>query len=235
MPIICENIGVAYFNIPKCASTSLKSYFYEIKTGQPRPSVLDVKNRERYIRYMASPFEKINWQDYEGYDKIAVVRHPVRRIVSFYNDKIVRRKHVQNKIGKIKVKAALKAHNLPIVPDFDTFVNHFDKYRFASWVVRGHTYPLSYFLGTDPSIFTTIYGMHELHLLHQFILSRGGSQGVEFYHKNSVKMNEKRRLRLEDVTASTRARLCARYAEDLEIFGQYFETDTEQLISPKGG
>ncbi|MBC6442781.1 MAG: sulfotransferase family 2 domain-containing protein [Rhodobacteraceae bacterium] len=175
MALLYTNLGVAYFPVPKCASSSLKFCLHEANTGLA-PKRQDLR---KHIRMRS--FAQTNLQELEGYEKMAVVREPVARLKSCYADRILRRhlmpeshpdkRYIKHHEGE---ERKLKSCNLPEYPDFQTFADHFEEYRDISRVVRNHTPVLSHWLGSDPLFFDAIFDFGALPALEEWLRTRGG-------------------------------------------------------------
>ena len=76
--IVIPPAGIVYWYVPKCACTSLKAFFADVMGLS-------------YDDPHAAPFQVIGdgqLAPYWHWDHIAVVRHPLDRLVSLYRDKI---------------------------------------------------------------------------------------------------------------------------------------------------
>ncbi|MBC6442134.1 MAG: sulfotransferase family 2 domain-containing protein, partial [Rhodobacteraceae bacterium] len=187
MAILYDNLGIAYFPVPKCASTSLKYCFYEANTGL----VAKKQNLLKKIYIKMQSFAGTNLQELEGYERMAVVRDPVARLKSCYREKILRRyiNFENNPDGRTHYlryhdgeEKKLKSCNLPEYPDFETFVEHLEEYRGISAKIESHSRSLSYWLGSDPLFFDAIFDFSALPELGEWLQSRGGG-GAKTHHR----------------------------------------------------
>jgi len=227
MTLLCNTLGVAYFPVPKSASTTLRHYFHEIDTGMKwirgkegvGPHLLPLGPGA----HVPVPFAKTNLQELEGYETMAVVREPVARLISCYSHHIV--------IKPRGLKRISEKYNLPECPDFATFVDHLASYRTVSRRIRSHSHLLSHWLGSDLSFFDAIFDFAALPVLGEWLQSRGG--GPITHHRN--KSARKRGIPPGHVTctASAIAKIREFYAEDYALFGHIFGSETGHF-SPAG-
>ncbi len=93
-------------------------------------------------------------QDYFGF---TVVRDPLKRLLSLYTDRIIKRRDLS------RCKTILRGQaDLAIDPDPDYFFENFDAYVRASSVVKHHGLPMEVFTGTDLTVYDRIYRIEEL-------------------------------------------------------------------------
>ena len=154
MAAIVDDLRIAYFPIPKCACSSVKTVFYQLKFGRE----FDPKryNDVGYIHriFQSFKFERSFSEVPSEYQKIAVVRDPIERFLSaFYNRVVARESDRAAEFAKAGVA-------LP--RDVNDLVNRLEECRSVSQDIHRHTLPMAFFLGSDASYFTRLFYVSEL-------------------------------------------------------------------------
>ncbi|MBT0959469.1 sulfotransferase family 2 domain-containing protein [Alphaproteobacteria bacterium KMM 3653] len=217
MVVVCKKAGLAYFSIPKCACSSLKIFFHEVETGKTwRETKKEyiARNEPKTIHeeYPPEPATQDLWDRVEGYDKICVVRGPVSRLLSCYNNKVVEEKVLSRPV----VRSRLVAAGLPHQPDFETFVDNLDGYQEISKSIARHSQPLEHWLGSDADRFTKIFSMKGLSEFGDWMKQRVADV-PELRHSNRSKGGTKP----AQIDPAVRQRIKSRYASDIEVYGPW--------------
>lgn len=176
MAILFEKIKIAYFDIPKVASSSVKLALHEIETGE---SLLDKENIEGAIHWIY-PSRRIHGKSdhllYRDYWKFAIVRDPLKRLMSAYSNRIVY--HKDQYRGKLSRTRSLLL-GIPLEPEINTFFTSLKRYRLQSGSVRHHTNLAEYHIGKTLSNLDAVYPIEKIDLLAAEIEKRTGKR-VEF-------------------------------------------------------
>ncbi|WP_118134317.1 sulfotransferase family 2 domain-containing protein [Oceanicella sp. SM1341] len=149
---------IVYFPIPKVASTSLKHVFHVANTGRA-PDEGEEKVKAHGEGYQSTRFHRVELGRFDGWTKLAVVRDPIKRIISAYTNRVLQRKVLSEKHVS---PAAAEALDVPLNPSLRQFVFKIDQYRALSAPIRNHTDPTASFLGPDLGWFDRIYRLEEL-------------------------------------------------------------------------
>jgi len=207
---------LTYLSVPKCACTSLKLFLFEVENDfRFRRFKVNRKTYGIHNLVRSIPFGKLPQERITGHHKIAVVRHPVGRIVSCYESKIL--SGGQHQVKGIDETEFLDA-GLPLLPSLAEFVDRLEAYQKASKMILQHSRPLSYFLGQDPGWFDRIYGMFEIEQLNDDVRRRTETNAaVEKRNAAKVKADP------SEITPEVIAKINHRYASDHTIFGRWFE------------
>ncbi|QDL93440.1 sulfotransferase family protein [Paroceanicella profunda] len=161
--------SIVYFPIPKVASSSLKRVFYHANHGKPLDE--DAPGASAHAEASSTRFHRVDLSAYEGWTKIAVVRDPIRRILSAYTNRVLQRKVLS---ARHVNPAAAEALGVPLDPGLQKFVFNIDQYRALSAPIRNHTDPSAVFLGPDLGWFDKVYRMEELDALVEYLSGRTG-------------------------------------------------------------
>lgn len=186
MPVIFEKYKIAFFNVPKVASTSIKHAFYKLEQGRAFQTE-DHGAKHIHQIYMSgfyngtSKVEKTYEVQYpvsekifdvlDDYWKFAIVRDPAKRILSAYTNRILHHRDM-HEMSHAR-KRALK-HGLTLTPTVNSFLSKIERYRKFSHSIKSHTDPIYNYLGTDLSRFDTIYRVNQLPTLASDIATRTG-------------------------------------------------------------
>jgi len=146
---------LAYFPVPKTASTSMKHAFYMLEHGHGFITDPDADEgvgiHQQFFRTRS--FYDIDHARYADYSRIAVIRDPARRIVSAYVNRV--KSIGELAPGKIDMNLA-DSLGVPADPTLREFLLNIDKYRILSKSVEHHTQPFTRFLGHDLGYFTDV-------------------------------------------------------------------------------
>lgn len=146
---------IAYFPVPKTASTSLKHAFYQLEHGKQfenakdSDSILGIHDGNFGTR----SFYKIDHTRYEDYSRIAIIRDPVQRIISAYQHRVLREYELSEDRIDMDLASAL---GVTPNPSRSMFLCNIEKYRLLSKAIKHHTDPFTDFLGHDLSYFTDV-------------------------------------------------------------------------------
>jgi hypothetical protein len=158
MPLINDEFRLAYFSIPKVASTSLKQVFYELDTGQ-KFSRGGKDQPHIHTLYPARVLARNDFKRTRNHWKFTVFRDPVKRIISAYSNRVVHQNVLENQRFAKPRAAAL---GLNMRPDLEEFCLKLDRYRLLSRTMRHHTRPYEKFVGPDLSRLDAVYAIENL-------------------------------------------------------------------------
>lgn len=220
MTVHLGDSGVSYFSVPKCGCTSLKSLFFEHVHGltfeeakaDAHPAVGDVE----WVHgvYPSLQFAKTAAAAPAGGWRFAVIRDPFGRIVSCYRNRVragKARRQMQARADRLRAKG------LSPEPSLEEFIERLPRYRRMIGDIRGHSMPLSHFLGTDPAYFDRIYTLRDMDVLHDDLRARlGPLPPLPHLQTRGPGMS------VHDLSRAARDRIARVYAEDIELFGHLF-------------
>ena len=178
MPVASSQLSLVYYDVPKVACTSLKTWFWELEHGQAFKG--DRLRNKVLNRLGMTPkhYGDIHRQDLTrtrsfktapkppaDYATLVVVRDPIRRLASAWKDK------VNAESFKRQKNALYDLENEGLVPnpDFETFIEHFDEYRMVTWATRRHTNSLAWHLGSDIGFYDHVFSLEALDELIAFL------------------------------------------------------------------
>lgn len=175
MPLICERLRIAYFPVPKVACTSAKFAMHRLIAGRP---FRRARHGGRHIQavHPTTPVDDATFDRLRGYWTFAILRDPLRRLVSAYADKADRLAALAERRGA--------AGALPVRPSLEDFALHLAEYRRRFHLVRHHTDPFSVFLGPSLDRFDALYRLEEIPRLERDLSTRAGEE-IRLPHRNA--------------------------------------------------
>ena len=195
MAVISDTLGLAYFDITKVGSTSVKLAFWEIDRGAPFEGrgLERIRNALRWKlakRKLVAPRNIHDMPGYrnerfelsgvpEGYLRFTLLRDPAGRIKSAWRDKINRAQFAWR--GE---EMDLEAEGLPLDPSFGEFIDHFETYRMTSRPVRVHTTPYAWHIGPDLGFYDRVLRIEAAAEFDAFLAECAG-RPVKLPHENS--------------------------------------------------
>jgi hypothetical protein len=208
----CVKLKLHYFPVPKNAGTSIRDCLFEIENGwRYRPMIIDGQ-RIGLHKLFGVPGAFQPAPDRPGYLRFAVVRDPLRRLLSAYASKVLDRPGV----ARADFPSLGLRSDLPKDPDIETFVAHLDEYR-AITTIGHHTNPQRYFLGGDLAHFHRVFRAEDLGELEHFLSERAGAPITLPRLKGGGP-----KVDLATLSPAARGRIVQHYAADYELLARYY-------------
>lgn len=209
MPMICPKTGVAYFDAPKVASSSIKIALHALETGEDEESYRRLHNLYRAKRARAEDFQLAAalW-------KFAVVRDPVKRMLSLYNNRIVSHR---DQLRGWKSHLRLRLLLLPFEPTANEFYENLRTYPLTSGILLHHVRPQRHFLGDDLSRFDAVFPIENMGALEAALSERVGRQiALPRVHAEAGGVS------WEQLSAKARRKILAATASDFRLLADYY-------------
>lgn len=238
MAVVSHEFRVVYFDVPKVACTTLKTFFWEAAHGRafaPTPSErirrrLGLWRPEHRSIHHVPGYRTRSFARTEpvppGYARLAVVRDPAARLHSAWRSKVSAR------VFRTRGEAEdLYNAFVPVDPSFGDFVDHFDAYREHSRAARVHTLPYAWHLGPDIGAFDAVFRLEALEELRAFLEARGG-RPVSFGQRNESGTDD----RPDALSPAQVGRLRAICAADYDWLGGLYDAEAgaARLARPDG-
>lgn len=171
MGIVLTEYDLSIMLVPKGASTTIKHIACEIEYGAPfKPELFDSRPQHIHELYPTEPFAKqgatVDW----GKDVFAVVRDPVERIISCHSNRV---KH-HNELKDLPLTDEDKEKGVVDRPNFEVFIEHFERYQELSASIKHHSLPMHVYLGELADIYTRIFDVADLTEFWEDIQQRVG-------------------------------------------------------------
>ena len=220
--------------VPKCASTSVKRFLFEIENGNAGDAFY-AKNKapaaKKFIwrriigrvvpTYIALGLVacarkihmQLNARKYQDYYKIAVLRDPISRVVSCYKSKIIGGQclHMQPAFSLVK------KYGLSPDPSFSEFVDNLGDYQKASYIIESHTRPLTFALGKDANMYDRIFDISDVDEFATCVRSYTGTDvKLPWNHKTKQKLSQLGKVEENELVPSEK---------DLKNIYRFFESD----------
>lgn len=214
MTVILAEHKLSYVPVPKVACTSLKAMFFEIENGfafQP----FSTSGRKWWIHdfFRSIPFSDQPTEKMADHVRMAVVRDPVKRLLSCYGNRVV---HHQE-LSKHKAFKQLSEADLPFSPDLSTFVRLLPRYYAAVRSIRHHAMPMVDYLGRDPQFYTHLYRIEETADMARDVERITGKKATLAHRQNGGP-----KIGVDALSEEEIALLKDFYAEDYAVFGSRF-------------
>ena len=212
-----SDLKLSYFSVPRCACTSIKRFFFFVENGfELKNFRINSKWSHIHNFYQSKPFNLSEKMSPENFEKYAVVRDPISRMVSCY------RNRVDSPVGRNLMKphvAEFEKLDIPKNPTWPEFLDYFDGYRATVPMVKHHSEPLSHFLGNDSEFFTKIYDISEANSFAEMVAERAKSDG-KLGREQTIGTD----FSVGDVSEGERLKIRNKFSEDYEIFGKFFKS-----------
>ena len=202
-----EKHKLLFVNAPKCAGTSLKFMLYDYLDESRRESEVHIGNRFSAQKFDAKVIKKC-----KNYYKFCVVRDPVDKLISCYNNRVIDK------------KILLKRHRyflkgLSPTPTFDVFLQKLHLYQQASPDIMWHSRKLVFFLGNNANIYDDIFSISEVNTRLIPILEKKLKSKLKRPVKNQTicKMVKKNNLSNKQIK-----KIEQWYRKDYETYGRFF-------------
>lgn len=208
--VICEGLNLAFFSVPKAASTSMKLVLYELREGRPWTGEPDDIHK-------ALPTPLTRPRDFvatEGMRRITIIRDPVKRLLSAYGNRVLHHGDVRNALRRpsTRLKQIFLRPWLRSYPSFDRFYGQLEQYQSLSFTIWHHTCSIRHFIGEDLSVFDRVYKVEELGQLEADLSEMAGRE-IRLPREQTGGM----KLRLEDLSPKARAAVLEHTAPDYAL------------------
>ncbi|TNE63082.1 MAG: hypothetical protein EP335_10550 [Alphaproteobacteria bacterium] len=211
MPVVSEKYGLAYYPVPKIASSSLKHAFYFLehgdwyrKQGQPDGTLGNIHE----LSFGDPHFSAETLARHAHLESIVVIRDPIKRLLSAYANRVLY--HGDLNAWRAR-KDGISFRHGPR-PDLATFIAHLEDYQRESAAIRHHTVPVRAFLGPDLSRYSHVFRIEEMDSLMALLRNRTG-QTLALPHEQAGGP----KISPDVLSAAQHEKLRTFYARDYEL------------------
>jgi len=219
---------VACATAPKAMSTTLGRAFYELAEGRRydraqhdgRTIHLFWRNR---VEAMGSPECPPPLDRFAGFQLVAVVRDPVRRLLSAYQDRVVTKGELVHSFARRARRPDGRAQlaGLDPRPDPDRFFADLPRYVSLSTTLQHHMAPFATFLGDDLSRYHRVFRTEDSPAIGEWlsqVLGRAVVLGREQRSRSG-------QLRLDDLGPRARRMIARHVAADFRLLHEHYRPD----------
>ena len=183
--LIIHPLKIAYQETPKVGSTSLVDWLYKLLSELGHTPVIKNVHKRTWLetrqRGIIGKQSLDNFKCPEGYFTFCLVRDPVERIVSVYNNRIMHHKKLG--LPRRETQNAMNT-GLAVRPTINYFINNLEKYQSAVPDIRWHSLPQSHFLGQDITIYNKVFKLDEMDSLRLALIEHWQNNNLAIAHKN---------------------------------------------------
>lgn len=214
MAVVLPKQKLAYFPVPKVACTSIKHFIFEIENGRPyEPFTANSKRFHIHKLYPGKPFQKTPTRAISDFQRLVVVRDPIKRLLSCYSNRVI----YHEELSKKKAGKKLIARKLTANPELDEFIDRLEDYQKAQQSILHHARPMVHFLGRNAGYFSKVYPLEEVNDFVRDVNERTGTSYELGRHQTGGP-----KLSVSDIPARQMEKLKQYYARDYAVFGAYF-------------
>lgn len=218
MAIRIAGSKLLYFPVPKVACTSIKTFIYEISFGKKFEGGL-VNGKWRHIHNWSSHYLSKNfWSDpgvdYSNFEKIVVVRDPIKRLLSAYSNRVLY--HGELNSDRVDQKL-MECLGINYRPKLNEFVLNLEKYCVCSPSISHHLQNASTFVGPGLDFFEHVYKVEDTADLADMINKRMGTS-VELGRSQT----EGKKVHFSDLSRKAQVKLLEYCAGDYALLRDYY-------------
>ena len=218
MAIRIAGSNLVYFPVPKVACTSLKLFVYNVEFGRDfKP--FEKSGRKVFIHNWRPDFGSYGFLEstpptVAKMEAIAVVRDPVKRVLSAYQNRVVHHSELDEEMINKRVADALGVASRPQIDDF---VIDIDKYSLLNSSIKHHVNPINFFLGHDLSYFHHVIPIEETSRFKDLVNKACGT---------SVEMRREqgggKKVHFSDLSRKAQVKLLEYCAGDYALLRDYY-------------
>ncbi len=211
-----DKYRLAYFPVPKIASTSMKHALGMIAAGVE----FDDSFNKVHNRWPTGPLKPADFEPYRGYTCFTIVRDPIERIISYHYNRLrdIRRK--QSNWAKYGAKhLSYRLRGLPLKPSLEEFVLHFEGYLQVERNTWPHTCSMSEYIGHDIGYFDLVAKMDNLGPVVDLIQRKTGHT-IDVPVRNR---NKDQPAGFESLSGEAQRRLIDMTGDDYRLLGDFLK------------
>lgn len=203
-----------YIPIPKNACSTVMHALHEIEFGYEysydthRP--WGYRDIHDYYQKRADAFTSVSALKQTSFTTFAIVRDPVKRLISCYRNRVVDLKDLE------KSRIILQHEGIPVAPNINTFILRLEDYQKASKVIEHHSRPQEQFLDDSLEYLDRIYPIEEFDKLVDMLKQ----------YKPDLEMKSKKTggtsYSLQDLSAEALEKALTFYKKDYELLNDYY-------------
>lgn len=209
MPIIHKH--VCYWPVPKCACTSVKHFF----ATNIYPELME-QNQIKVHKIPGFSAQRLVPADYKELDELihcAVIRDPVKRLISAYVDRVLNEKDNIERRG-------LAPQDYYYAPNPNNFFRYLATAQAVSVNIRHHTSPQFEFLGDTIERYHLVGCVENLDTFFDTLRLKHGFVGVDPFRNRS---NSASKLCFEDLSLAAQKALLDYCEADYVLLKKFYQ------------
>src|SRR5699024_972923 len=212
--ILSRKHKLLYIPISKNASTSLKHVLFELEEGFAYKYFSKNKQVYRSLHdyFLKQPNAFTGVSDLlsdTSFTKFAVIRDPVKRLISCYRNRVVDLKDLEKS----------RLDGLPVRPDINYFILKLNKYQKANKIIEHHSRAQHKFLGNTLQYLDHIFPMKQMQRLKDFI------KKYQPDYKLLERKSKGTSYALNDLSAEALEKAIHFYQKDYDLLEDYYSAD----------
>ena len=224
MSAVLAKHNIAYISAPKCACTSIKELIFCLENNCRFNKVRDhkgavclvINEKKHYIHnfYPTIPFARQERARLQRLHCFCIVRDPIDRIISCYNNRVLRYKVLtQDALSEAGIRA-------PANPDPNQFIKNLHQYKKIN-DIKHHTLPLIHFLGSESNFYDEIFNLNSLKEAETTLKRHFSKQNANLLHLQKTNQNIQNSSK-NAFDKTTIKHIESIYEEDYNIYGDFF-------------
>lgn len=204
---------LGYFDIPKCASSTLKNVFLELDYGTDA-----LKNNKKKLT--AHEFYQRRKENIDNCEiRLLIIREPIYRFISAYQNRV----HIHKELSSQHLENSKISNDRRGIPEpsLKYFIENFEVYNKVD-TIKWHTQPICNLIKCDLDYFTHIYKMSQLEECSKLI---SHLYNKEIIFKKRQTSGPGKPL-LSDLSRTHLNKLIEYYRDDYELLNGYFSIDS---------
>jgi len=209
MYVLDNKHNIAYMHIPKCGSSTLKDLIHYLNTNLLKKefshtSIVDfykVLNRNSLLS-----------EDFQGWERLLVVRDPIERLRSYYAKNIISEGSLAREALGLSQYMSLSTR-----PSYSEVLVKFNEYRSCFKDFRHHTNSVVSMAGSNPNLYTKIISIHDI---DKFIYECSKKFNITIPIIRNMKTSNKVKISESDIMMESV--ISEFYKSDYEAYGKYF-------------
>jgi len=203
-----------YIPIPKNACSTIKHALYEIEHGKEFDydwaHEWGFKDIHDYYQKSTNAFTDVSRLKQSSKTVVAVVRDPVKRIVSCYRNRVV-------DLGDlIQTKESLQNAGLPVHPDLNTFINYLEDYREVNKIIEHHSRPQYRFLGDSLFYVDEVIPLSKINVLEEMLIEMKPDLDLKSEKSGGTSFG------LADLSSIALEKAIEFYSRDYELLSEFY-------------
>ena len=208
-PIILDSCKLAYYNIPKCGSSSIKDAILIAAGRSPKKetSHFHVAEFETFLS-----FRDID-EKYSEYSSFAIIRSPAERLRSYWQKNVVESQSLFR-----EARGQSKFYGLDTLPSYGVMLRNFFRYRQVFIDFRHHTDSIVGYLGNTLNRIEHVFNVSDTSAALTLI---GNASGVEIPFLHNMRSNQPVAINSHDMVLEDEI-VASAYNKEQVLLGEMF-------------